>query len=239
MKLDILVLAAHPDDAELGCGGTIASHVAMGYKVGIVDLTRGELGTRGTPEIRSAEAAASAKILGLSARINLGLKDGFFANAPEERLLVVRAIRKFQPRIVLANAIADRHPDHPRASELAFDACFASGLVRIETTDDEGKVQDPWRPSAIYHYIQSEFVTPDFIVDVSDYWEVKMQAIRAFTSQFYNENSTEPETYISSQDFMRKLEARGIDMGHSIGVKYGEGFTVRRFPGVRDITQLF
>ncbi|HEY8511315.1 MAG TPA: bacillithiol biosynthesis deacetylase BshB1 [Cyclobacteriaceae bacterium] len=238
MNLDILVLAAHPDDAELGCGGTIASHVAMGYKVGVVDLTRGELGTRGTPEIRAAEAEASAKVLGLSARVNLGLKDGFFTNTPEERLLVVRAIRKFRPKIVLANAIADRHPDHPRASELAVEACFSAGLVKIETRDEDGKIQDPWRPSAIYHYIQSEFVTPDLIVDVSDYWDTKMKAIRAFSSQFYNAESKEPETYISSQDFLRKLEARAIDMGHSIGVKYGEGFTVRRFPGVRDLTKL-
>ncbi|MDV3310132.1 MAG: bacillithiol biosynthesis deacetylase BshB1 [Cyclobacteriaceae bacterium] len=238
MKLDILVLAAHPDDAELGCGGTIASHVAMGYKVGIVDFTRGELGTRGTPEIRSAEAAASAKILGLSARINLGLKDGFFGNTPEERLLVVRAIRKFRPQIVLANAISDRHPDHPRAAELAFEACFSAGLVKVQTTDDDGNIQEPWRPSTIYHYIQSEFITPDLIVDVTDYWGVKMKAIQAFTSQFYNAESTEPETYISSQDFLRKLEARATDLGHSIGVKYGEGFTVRRFPGVRDITHL-
>ena len=238
MKLDILVLAAHPDDAELGCGGTIASHVAMGHKVGVVDFTRGELGTRGTPEIRSAEAAASAKILGLSARVNLGLKDGFFANTAEERLLVVREIRKFRPRIVLANAIADRHPDHPRASELAFEACFSAGLVKIQTVDEEGNLQEPWRPEAVYHYIQSEFVAPDLIVDVSDYWDVKMRAIQAFTSQFYNPESSEPETYISSQDFLRKLEARAVDLGHSIGVKYGEGFTVRRLPGVRDLLQL-
>src|SRR5690606_15228756 len=167
MNLDILVLAAHPDDAELGCGGTIASHVAMGYKVGVVDLTRGELGTRGTPEIRIAEAEASAKILGLSARVNLGLRDGFFTNSAEDRLLVVSAIRKFRPRILLANAVADRHPDHPRASELAYEACFAAGLRRIETKDEEGRIQEPWRPSVIYHYIQSEFVTPDLIVDVS------------------------------------------------------------------------
>src|SRR5690606_38222794 len=210
----------------------------MGYKVGVVDLTRGELGTRGTPEIRIAEAEASAKILGLSARVNLGLRDGFFTNSAEDRLLVVSAIRKFRPRILLANAVADRHPDHPRASELAYEACFAAGLRRIETKDEEGRIQEPWRRSVIYHYIQSEFVTPDVIVDVSDYWDIKMQAIRAFSSQFYNPDSSEPETYISSQDFLRKLEARAIDMGHTIGVKYGEGFTVRRFPGVRDLTQL-
>jgi len=238
MKLDILVLAAHPDDAELGCGGTIASHVAMGYKVGVVDFTRGELGTRGTPEIRDQEAAASAKILGLSARVNLGLRDGFFQNKPEDQVKVIEAVRKFKPGIVLANAVNDRHPDHPKGAELAYDACFFAGLSKIETRDENGQLQEPWRPGVVYHYIQSEFVVPDLIVDISAYWEIKMKSIMAFGSQFYNASSREPETYVSSQAFLQKLESRAIDFGHTISVKYGEGYTVRRFPGVTDLFHL-
>lgn len=238
MKLDILVLAAHPDDAELGCGGTIARHVSAGYKVGVVDFTRGELGTRGTPEIRASEAQVSAKVLGLTVRENLELPDGFFQNNPESQLSVIRAIRRYQPRIVLANAVYDRHIDHGKGASLAYDACFLSGLVRIETSDDEGLPQAPWRPDAIYHYVQSQFITPDFIVDISDFWETKMQAIRAFSSQFYNPDSHEPETYISKPGFIRMLEARAVEYGHAIGVTYGEGFTVRRFPGIDDLFHL-
>lgn len=236
--MDILVLAAHPDDAELGCGGTIASHVARGYKVGIADFTRGELGTRGTAEIRDKEAAASAEILGLSARTNLGLRDGFFENTGEEKLKVAAAIRTFRPEVVFACAVNDRHPDHPRAAALAYEACFIAGLVKVATFDAEGQPQEAWRPRALYHYIQSEFITPDLIVDVSEHWDVKMKAILAFGSQFYNAASTEPETYISSKSFLHKLEARAVDFGHAIGVKYGEGFTVRRFPGVTDLMTL-
>lgn len=238
MKLDLLVIAAHPDDAEISCAGTIAKHVAMGYKVGIVDLTRGELGTRGTPEIRAAEAAEAAKILGVSVRDNLGLKDGFFQNDPTHQLAVVRAVRKYQPSIVLANAVYDRHIDHGKGASLAYDACFLSGLVRIETKDDDGKKQQPWRPSAVYHYIQSVYIEPDFIVDVSDHWETKMKAIRAFKSQFYDPNSNDPATYISSPHFIKMLEARAIDLGHAIGGLYGEGFTVRRYPGVNSLFDL-
>ncbi len=179
MKLDILVLASHPDDAEISCAGTIARHVALGHKVGIVDFTRGELGTRGTPEIRASEAAASAKILGVTVRENLGLKDGFFQNDPTHQLEVIRAVRKFQPSIVLANAVYDRHIDHGKGASLAYDACFLSGLIRIETVDENGKKQAPWRPKAVYHYIQSLYIEPDFIVDISDYWEIKIQAIKS------------------------------------------------------------
>ena len=238
MKLDILVLAAHPDDAEISCAGTIASHVAMGRKVGIVDFTKGELGTRGTVEIRAKEAAASAAILGVSVRENLGLKDGFFQNDPTHQLAVVRAIRKYQPSIVLANAIHDRHIDHGKGAALAHDACFLSGLIRIETLDDEGKKQAPWRPAAVYHYIQSLYIEPDFIVDVSDYWHIKMEALKAFRSQFYDPQSDETETYISSPSFMKMVEARAIDWGHAIGTKYGEGFTTRRYPGVTSLFDL-
>lgn len=238
MKLDILVLAAHPDDAELGCGGTIAKHVALGKKVGIVDLTRGELGTRGTPEIREQEASASAEILGVSVRGNLNLKDGFFQNDLESQLAVIRAVRKYQPQIVLANAIRDRHIDHGKGASLAYDACFLSGLAKIETVDEEGKKQAPWRPVALYHYIQSEFIVPDFIFDVSSHWETKMNAIKAFKSQFFDPNSKEPETYISKPGFLKMVESRGIELGHAIGVTYGEGFTVRRFPGVQNLFDL-
>jgi bacillithiol biosynthesis deacetylase BshB1 len=238
LKLDILVLASHPDDAEISCSGTIARHVAMGHKVGIVDLTKGELGTRGTPEIRAKEAAASAEILGVTVRDNLGLKDGFFQNDPTHQLAVVRAVRKYQPSIVLANAIYDRHIDHGKGASLAYDACFLSGLVRIETLDENGKKQQPWRPSVVYHYIQSLYIEPDFIVDVSDYWETKMKSIRAFRSQFYDPQSNEANTYISSPDFIKMLEARAIDWGHAIGTKYGEGFTTRRYPGVKSLFDL-
>jgi bacillithiol biosynthesis deacetylase BshB1 len=232
MKLDILVLAAHPDDAELGCGGTILKHVSMGHKVGVVDFTRGELGTRGTPESRNQEATDSAKILGLSVRENLGLPDGFFKNDKEHQLEVVKAIRRHRPDIVLANARYDRHPDHGRASDLAFEACFLSGLTKVATG------QDAWRPKAVYHYIQSQMITPDFVVDVSDFWEKKMDAIRAFRTQFYDPNSKEPDTFISSPAFMKLVESRGHEFGHSIGVKYGEGYTVRRFVGVKSLTDL-
>jgi N-acetylglucosamine malate deacetylase 1 len=238
MKLDILVLAAHPDDAELGCGGTIAKHISEGKKVGIVDLTRGELGTRGTAETRDQEAKDSAKILGVSTRENLGLRDGFFQNDSETQLTVIRAIRKFKPEIVLANAVYDRHIDHGKGALLAHDACFLSGLVKIETRDDNGTLQEPWRPKVVYHYIQSVLVEPDFIVDVSDAWETKMKSIRAFKTQFYDPKSNEPETYISSPAFLNMIESRGIEFGHAIGKKYGEGFTVRRYPGVNSLFDL-
>lgn len=238
MKLDILVLAAHPDDAELGCGGVIAKHISLGYKVGVIDFTKGELGTRGTPETRHAEAAESAKILGLAIRENLGLKDGFFQNAQPEQLKVISAVRSHQPEIILASAIRDRHPDHGRGADLAYDSCFLSGLAKIKTVDSEGRDQMQWRPRAFYHYIQSEFVEPDFIVDISGFWETKMKSILAFKSQFNDPSSKEKETYISDPSFLRKLEARAIDFGHTIGVSHGEGFTVRRHPGIKNLLDL-
>lgn len=238
MKLDILVLSAHPDDAEISCGGTIAKHVSLGHKVGIVDLTRGELGTRGTPETRAQEAAEGARILGVEIRENLGFRDGFFQNDPEHQLLLIQAIRKFQPEIVLANAIYDRHVDHGRAATLGYDACFLAGLVKIDTADANGLRQKPWRPRAVYHYIQSNFIEPSFIVDISDFMDVKMQAIRAFKTQFYDPQSNEPETYISNPGFLKMLEARATEFGHAIGTKFGEGFTVRRYPGVKSLFDL-
>jgi bacillithiol biosynthesis deacetylase BshB1 len=238
MKLDILVLAAHPDDAELGSGGTIARHVKMGHKVGVVDFTRGELGTRGTVESRAGEAAESSKILGLSVRENLGLPDGFFKNEKEHQLEVIKVIRKYQPDVVLANAVYDRHSDHGKGAALAHDACFLSGLAKIETLDSTGKAQQAWRPKALYHYIQSLFIEPDFVVDVTDTWDTKIKSVKAFKTQFYDPSSSEPSTYISSPDFLRMVESRAIELGHAIGTKYGEGFTVRRYPGVKSLLDL-
>lgn len=238
MKLDLLALSSHPDDAELGCGGTLIKHIKAGLKVGVVDLTRGELGTRGTPEKREEEAAASAKAMGLSVRINLGLPDGFFQNAEEHQRKIIAAIRAYRPEIVLANALHDRHPDHGRGADIAHTATFLAGLEKVKTVDTAGGVQQPWRPRALYHYIQSQFIEPDFVVDISSEWEQKMTAIRAFKSQFYDPSSKEPVTYISTPEFLRMLESRAIEMGHAIGVKYGEGFVARRWIGVRSLSDL-
>jgi bacillithiol biosynthesis deacetylase BshB1 len=219
MKLDILVMAAHPDDAELSCAGTILKHIAAGKKVGIVDFTRGELGTRGTPEIRLQESADATKILGLHVRENLGIRDGFFRNDEETQLKLIEVIRKYQPDIVLANALEDRHPDHGKGAQLAIDACFLSGLRQIKTGD-----LPAWRPAQVYHYIQDRYLEPDFVVDISTQWDQKQAAIRAFKSQFFDPNSAEPASYISSPDFLNFIQARAMEMGHKIGVKYGEGF---------------
>ncbi len=218
MKLDILVMAAHPDDAELAVSGTIAGAIAQGKKVGIVDFTRGELGTRGTPEIRLAESAAASQVLGIHARENLELPDGFFQNDRESQMKLIEVIRKYQPEIVLANALEDRHPDHGKGAALAIDACFLSGLRKIETG------LAPWRPKHVYHYIQDRYLKPDFVVDITEHWSTKEAAIRAFKSQFFDPNSTEPASYISSPDFLAFVDARAQEMGHKIGVKYGEGF---------------
>jgi len=238
VALDILVLAAHPDDAELGCAGTIARHVALGHRVGIVDFSRGELGTRGTPQTRDQEARDSAAALGVSFRENLNLPDGFIQNDKEHQLSVIRAIRKYRPKIVLANAVSDRHSDHGKASELATDASFLSGLAKLETLEN-GSPQLPWRPRVVYHYIQSRLILPDVIVDVSDFWDKKMESIRIFKSQFYDPASKEPETFISTPGFLKLVEARAIEFGHAIGVNYGEGFTVKKFIGVKSLFDIF
>ncbi len=237
MKLDILVLAAHPDDAELGCGGTIAKHVKLGHKVGVVDFTQGELGTRGTIETRKVEAAKAAEILGLSVRENLQLKDGFFTNDQAHQLKVIEVIRKYQPEIVIANAIRDRHPDHGRASQLAVDACFLSGLNKVETTLD-GKKQSAWRPKRLYHYVQSQLIVPDLVVDITGFWQTKIDSVLAYQTQFYNPNLNEPETYISKPTFLTFLEARSKELGQSINAEYGEGFTVDAAIGVDHLFQL-
>jgi bacillithiol biosynthesis deacetylase BshB1 len=238
LKLDILVLPVHPDDAELGCAGTILKEIALGKKVGIVDLTRGELGTRGSAEIRDHEAAESAKILGLTTRDNLSLPDGFFENKKEHQLKVIEAIRRFKPEIVITNAYHDRHPDHGRASDLVEDASFLSGLRKIETWYD-GKKQEEWRPGLVLHFIQDNYIKPDILVDVTSHWDKKIESIHAFGSQFYNPDwENEPQTYISSPDFIQVIEARAREYGKSIGVKYAEGFISRKILGVNNLFAL-
>ncbi|MDN3547513.1 bacillithiol biosynthesis deacetylase BshB1 [Mucilaginibacter aquaedulcis] len=238
LKLDILVLSVHPDDAELGCSGTILKHVALGKKVGIVDLTRGELGTRGSVEIREQEAAASAKILGLAVRENLGLPDGFFENTREHQLKVIAAIRKYQPEIILTNAYYDRHPDHARSSDLVDTSAFLAGLRKIETFED-GVAQEAWRPQHVLHFIQDNYIKPDILIDVTDYWDKKIESINAFGSQFYNpEWEGEPQTYISSPQFINVVAARASELGKSIQVKYAEGFTSRKILGVDNLFYL-
>ena len=238
MKLDILAFASHPDDIELGCAGTLIAHIAKGNKVGIVDLTRGELGTRGTPETRIQEAEEASRIMGITVRENLEFADGFFQNDREHQLKVVQMIRKYKPELVIMNAVYDRHPDHKRGSDLVSESCFKSGLKMIKTHDEKGEEQEAWRPKAVYHYIQDRFIAPDVVVDVTDYWDTKMETIRAFKSQFYNPDDTSPNTYISSPEFLDFIEARAKEMGHSIGVTYGEGFTKERNIGVRSFFDL-
>ncbi len=240
MKLDVLVFGAHPDDAELGAGATIAKEVANGNKVGIIDLTRGELGTRGTVEIRDVEAAEAAKILGISIRENLEFSDGFFVNDRKHQLAVIQMIRKYQPNIVLCNAVEDRHIDHKKGSALVSNACFLSGLVKIKTTlNGDDQWQDPWRPKQVYHYIQWKNLEPDFVVDVSGFIETKMKAIAAYSSQFYDPESDEPDTPISSKNFTDSIAYRARDLGRLVGVEHAEGFTVEKYIGVKNLGDIF
>lgn len=237
MKVDILAIGVHPDDVELSCSGTIAKHIAQGKKVGVLDLTLGELGTRGNAELRVKEANDASKILGLSFRNHLKMKDGFFANDESHQRKIIEQIRDCRPEIVLCNAISDRHPDHGRAAKLVADACFYSGLIKIETTFG-GAHQNPWRPRAVYHYIQDHFLHPDFVIDISEHIETKHRAIMAFSSQFYSPNSNEPETPISSKEFIESLNSKMSIWGRAMGVKYAEGFTVCRYPGVNSLFDL-
>ena len=238
MKIDLLAFAAHPDDAELGCGGTLLAEAARGRQTGIIDLTLGELGTRGTAESRMQEALDAGRLLGLSVRRNLGLADGFFRNDRESQLLVVQQLRDLRPDVVLCNAPHDRHPDHGRAAQLVAEACFLSGLAKVETTDETGAPQAPWRPRLVYHYIQDRLLTPDFIVDISGHWAAKVEAIRAFRTQFFDPQATEPNTYISSPEFLHFLEARAREMGHLGGFEFGEPFIAPRKVGVRSVFDL-
>lgn len=237
MKLDILVFAVHPDDAELGCSGTILKHIAAGKRVGIVDLTRGELGTRGTAETRDMEAKDSAQILGLHARENLGMKDGFFKNDEAHQIQVIQMIRKYRPEIVLSNALHDRHPDHGRGGELIYDAAFLSGLIKVATKHD-GMEQEAWRPKMLLQYIQDRYIEPDILIDVTDFWDKKMEAVQAFSTQFFNPEKDDQGTYISSPEFLMVIEARAREFGKYIGATYAEGFTSRKYLGVDDLFQL-
>ncbi len=235
MKVNILAFAAHPDDVELACAGTIALHVQKGHKVAIVDLTAGELGTRGTPEIRAAEAKAASEILGVCARENLMMADGFFVNDKAHQLKVIAAIRKFRPEIVLANAPSDRHPDHGKGADLVRDAFFLSGLRMIETTDEQGNQQEAYRPKHLFHYMQNNYLKPDFVVDISPVYELRKMAIKAYKSQFYDPLSQEPITHIARPEFLLAMDARAREMGHAIGVEFGEGFISNGTLGVADL----
>jgi bacillithiol biosynthesis deacetylase BshB1 len=237
MKLDILAFGAHPDDIELGCSGTIAKEISLGKKVGIIDLTRGELGTRGSVEIRNAEAARAAEILGISARENLDMRDGFFINDEEHQMKVIRMIRKYRPEIVICNAIEDRHIDHGKGSKLVSDACFLSGLRQIKT-EVNGETQEAWRPKVVYHYIQWKHIEPDFVVDITGFMDIKMESILAYGSQFYNPDSCEPESPISSKNFLNSVKYRAQDLGRIIGTEYAEGFTVERYLAVNSLGNL-
>jgi bacillithiol biosynthesis deacetylase BshB1 len=240
MKLDILAVAVHPDDVELGCSGTLMMEKLQGKKVGVVDLTRGELGTRGTPELREQEAGKAATIMQLDARENLGMADGFFKNDEKNQRLLIRAIRKYQPEIILASALNDRHPDHGRAGHLIADACFLSGLRKVETVDQEGMPQIQWRPKYVFHFIQDRYHEPAFVYDVTAVFERKLDSIRAYSSQFhsaeYKEN--EPQTYISTPEFLNSIIGRHQMFGKMIGVSFAEGFTTEKMIGIRNFDAL-
>jgi bacillithiol biosynthesis deacetylase BshB1 len=237
VKLDILAFGAHPDDVELGCSGTLAKEVALGKQVGIVDLTRGELGTRGSVEIRNSESAKASAILGIQVRENLDMRDGFFVNDEAHQLKVIEMIRKYQPEIVLCNAIQDRHIDHGKGSQLVSDACFLSGLTKIESHYN-GQKQAAWRPKMVYHYIQWQTIEPDFVVDISDFMTLKMEAVQAYASQFYDPNSKEPVTPIASKNFLESIQYRAQDLGRLVGVTYAEGFTTERYLTVNSLGDL-
>jgi len=237
VKLDILAFGAHPDDVELGCSGTIAKEVSLGKKVGIIDLTRGELGTRGSVEIRNSESAKASEILGVVVRENLDMRDGFFVNDEAHQLKVIEMIRKYQPEIVLCNAITDRHIDHGKGSKLVSDACFLSGLRQIKT-ELNGEAQEAWRPKVVYHYIQWQNIEPDFVVDISEFMDKKMDSVLAYGSQFYDPNSKEPVSPITSKNFLDSVKYRAQDLGRLVGVEYAEGFTTERYLAVNSLGDL-
>lgn len=237
MKLDILAIGVHPDDVELGCSGTLMKHIDMGYKVGILDLTKGELGTRGDDKTRLKEATAAAKIMGIDVRENLGFADGFFTNDKQHQLEIIKILRKYQPSVVITNANYDRHPDHGRSAQLTRDAVFLSGLAKVETKL-VGAKQKAYRPKAVYNYIQALHAEPQLVVDISEYYDRKLQAILAYKTQFFDPKSKEKNTFISSPEFLEFVKARALHFGVPIGVKYAEAFTVNRTPGVNDLVEL-
>lgn len=237
MKLDILAIAAHPDDIELCCSGTLLKHIDQGYSVGLVDLTQGELGTRGNPTLRMKEADDAAKMMGAKVRVNLGMPDMFFENSLHNRKKIVEVIRRYQPRLVLTNAFSDRHPDHGKGSKLISDSCFLSGLLKFQTTD-QGQPQERWRPEAVYHFIQDRYLKPDFCVDITKYQEKKMEVIKCFKSQFYDPESAEEDSPISSLAFLNFLEARAREFGRPLRVDFAEGFNVERIAGVDSLFDL-
>jgi bacillithiol biosynthesis deacetylase BshB1 len=239
MKLDILAIGVHPDDVELSCSGTLLKAIDQGRKIGILDLTRGELGTRGNAEIRDNEAVAAAKQMGALVREIVRMDDGFFIHSRKNIMKIVRIIRKYKPEIVLANALDDRHPDHARAAKLTSDACFIAGLAKVDSVDEEGNKQERWRPNAIYHYIQDQHLKPDFVIDISPFIDRKMELIMTFKSQFYDPDSKEPDSPISSVNFIESIKAKNRVFGRPIGVDFGEGFNVERTPGVKDLFDLF
>ena len=232
MKVDILAFGVHPDDVELGCSGTLIASIAQGKKVAVVDLTRGELGTRGTAETRKTEAANAAKVMGVHARENLNMADGFFQDDEAHIKKVITVIRKYQPEIVLCNAPEDRHPDHGRSSKLVSDAAFFSGLRKIETILNN-EAQQEWRPNYVFHYIQDRYLKPDFLFDISDYYEQKIKAVLSYTTQFNSTDTSEPQTYISTPDFIDVIKARALMFGKRIGVKYAEGYLTTKMIGVK------
>ena len=239
MKLDILAIGAHPDDVELGCAATLAKEISKGKKIGIIDLTRGELGTRGTAETRDKESSAAANILGVSVRTNMEFADGFFVNDQDHQLELIKMIRLYRPEIVICNAVEDRHIDHARGSKLVSDACFLSGLLKIDTKhENTDGWQEPWRPKAVYHYIQWKDLEPDIVVDVTGFMDKKMEAVLAYETQFHNPKSSEPETPISSKNFTDSIRYRARNLGRLIGTEYGEGFTVERYPAVDSLFDL-
>jgi N-acetylglucosamine malate deacetylase 1 len=238
MKLDVLAIGAHPDDVELGCSGALINEVKLGKKVGIIDLTQGELGTRGTIETRYQEAADAARIMGVHVRENLKFRDGFFVNDEAHQLKLISVIRKYQPEIVIGNILEDRHPDHGKAGNLIYDSCFLSGLRQVKTSDEHGREQEKWRPKYLFHYIQDRFYEPDLIVDISDVWEQRMASIKAYKTQFHDPNSTEPQTYLSNPEFLDAITGRARLLGKRIGVQFAEGFISKKNIGIRNFDAL-
>lgn len=237
MKLDILAIGVHPDDVELGCSGTLINEIKKRKKVGVLDLTQGELGSRGTIETRYEEAAKAAKIMGVHVRENLKMRDGFFKNDEEHQQKLIVALRKYQPEIVITNSLKDRHPDHGRAGKLTTDSCFLSGLIKVKTKDEKGNNQEPWRPKYVFHYIQDRYHEPDFIIDITGVFEQRMEAIKSYTTQFYNPDNEDdgPQTYISTSAFLESVIARARVIGKKIGVEFGEGFNSEKSLGIKDL----